>query len=190
MVKITLDTNTFPLEQALRALGGITADVAVTTVITRELERSDWHHESLTLRQLPETAVLDESRYGSAVYGGDADEACFERALVAITNGSFPKKGQRENLTDGQRRQMRDAMIFCTHVREERDIFVSDDEAAFGTEGSAQRLRTAALGKTKIMTLSEFEAFCRSSHGPRQSAAPPTIVRADDAGDSGNGRSR
>lgn len=44
-LKVTLDTNTFPLEQALAALRGKDADVAVTTVTTRELRGSDWENE-------------------------------------------------------------------------------------------------------------------------------------------------
>lgn len=164
-LRITLDTNTFPLEQALLVLGDILADIAVTTVTSRELQGSDWHVESLKLPQLPETWVMGESPLGTAVLGGDAGAECFERALVAITSGSFPKKGQRNNLTPSQRRQMRDAMIFCTHLREQRDIFVTDDKTAFGVEGSAQRDRMTALGRTKVMTLSEFEAFCRGGKG-------------------------
>jgi len=39
-LRITLDTNTLPLERALLALGGIQADVVITTVTAREI-----HHE-------------------------------------------------------------------------------------------------------------------------------------------------
>lgn len=137
-MRITLDTNTFPLEHARRALHGIEADVAVTTVTTRELQGSEWHSEALTLHQLTETWVMDESPLGAAVLGGDGDVLCFEGALRVITNGSFPKPDGPGNLSDVQRRQMRDAMIFCTHLREGRDIFVTDDVKSFGTEGSVQ----------------------------------------------------
>jgi hypothetical protein len=34
---ITLDTNTLPLEQALRALGPVPADVKITSVTAREV---------------------------------------------------------------------------------------------------------------------------------------------------------
>ena len=74
-----------------------------------------------------------------------------------------PKPGRRDNLTPGQRNQLRDATIFSTHVRDSRDIFVSDNKKAFGEEGSEQRQRIAALApQTKIMTLPEFERYCQA----------------------------
>jgi hypothetical protein len=162
---ITLDTNTFPLERALSALRGRRVDVATTTVTTRELAGSDWHSESLTLRQLAETWVLGESPLGTAVLGSEEQAAFFENALRVLTNGSFPRRGQRGALTASQRRQMRDAMAFCTHVREGRDIFVTNDKKAFGINGSDQRQRVEALG-ARVMTLVEFEEFCRSRSAP------------------------
>jgi hypothetical protein len=161
-LKVTLDTNTFPLEQALAALRGKDADVAVTTVTTRELRGSDWENEALTLTQLPEVWVMGEGPLGVAALGDESMRDCFEAALKAISNGSFPRPGQRENLTDAERRQMRDAITFCTHLREGRDIFVTDDKKGFGTDGSEQRQRMLALGSTRIMTLGEFEVFCRT----------------------------
>jgi hypothetical protein len=159
-LKITLDTNTLPLERAMVAATRIGADVVVTTVTAREVHGTKLEPELSTLKLLPETWVLGESPLGTAVLGSDEDAACYEQALRIVSNGAFPRPGARGALSDGQRRQLRDAMIFCAHVREKRDILVSDDTTAFGEESSAQRQRIEALGKTRVMTLPEFERFC------------------------------
>ncbi len=84
----------------------------------------------------------------------------FERILDVMSSRSFPRPGHGSTLTEGERNQMRNAMIFCTRVREGRDIFVTDD-VTFGSEGSAQRQQLSALApQTKIMTLPEFERYC------------------------------
>ena len=161
MLKITLDTNMLPLERTLQALGNIPADVVVTSVTAREVRGTKWEPELSQLHIVPELWVMGESALGMAVLGNEADRDLFEKTVVAITNDSFPRPGARGDLTPLQRSQMRDAMIFCTHVREGRDIFVTDDKKAFGAEGSAQRQRVAALApQTRIMTLAEFENYC------------------------------
>ena len=158
---ITLDTNTLPLEQALRALGPVPADVKITSVTAREVG-SKWEPELSQLEVLAETWVMGESQLGIAVLGSETDTDLYEKTLAAISNGSFPEGEARSQLTDPQRRQMRDAMIFCAHVREKRDIFVTDDVKAFGGENTAHRQRIEALAPgTRIMTLAEFERFCR-----------------------------
>jgi hypothetical protein len=159
-LKVTLDTNTLPLERAIVAATRIGADVVVTTVTAREVRGTKFEPELSILKLLPETMVLGESPLGGAVLGSEDDATCYEGALSIISNGSFPRPGTRGALSDGQQRQLRDAMIFCAHVREKRDIFVSDDTAAFGEENSPQRQRIEALGKTRVMTLPEFERFC------------------------------
>ena len=91
---------------------------------------------------------------GLAALATEAERDLFEMVLVAITNGSFPKSGSRSTLKARQRNQLRDAMIFCTHVREGRDIFVTNDVKAFDSEGGEQRFRVNTLApQTKIMTL-------------------------------------
>ena len=159
-LKITLDTNALPLNRALQALGNIPADVAVTTVTAREVQGTKWEPELWQLRAVPETWVMGESVLGAAVLGNAADRDLFEAVLAAITNSSFPPPGARGELTQGQKNQMRDAMIFSTHVREGRDIFVTNDVRAFGEEGSVQRQKFARLASTRVMTLAEFERFC------------------------------
>ena len=91
------------------------------------------------------------------VLGGDHDVDVFEASLVVIGNGSFPRGGEREELTDGQRRQLRDAMIFTAHVRERRHLLVSNDQKAYVDHGKRQRLES--LGATKIRTAAELIAM-------------------------------
>lgn len=158
---ITLDTNTLPLEQALQALGRIPANVVITTVTAREVEGTKWGPELSVLSVIPEVWVLGESPLGVGALGSRADSDLFERTIAAIASGSFPRPGSRGTLTASQTRQMRDAMIFCTHVRERRDIFVTNDVKAFGEEGSPQRQRVNELAPTRVMTLAEFERFCQ-----------------------------
>jgi len=164
VLKITLDTNTVRPEQLSPAIskvrGGV--DVATTTTVAREIGPT--YHTSLhELHILPEFWVMGESPMGVAVLARETERDLFEATLVAITNGSFPSRENRSTLTQGQRNQLRDAMIFCTHVREGRDIFVTNDVKALGSEGSEQRLRVNTVApKTKIMTLPEFERYCEA----------------------------
>jgi hypothetical protein len=100
-----------------------------------------------------ETLTLDESRLGMAVLGGDESPSRFEAILAIIGDGSFPRRGEREELTDGQRRQLRDAMILEAHTRNGRDVLVSNDVKAFGRE---KRSKLEAVCHTKIRTVDEF----------------------------------
>ena len=121
MLKITLDTNTFRMDRVspaiLKIRGG--ADVVVTTTTAREI--GSVYDPSLSQVQVkPELFVLDESRLATGVLVSAPDATLFERVIHAISNGSFPKPGRRATLTPGEQDQRRDAMIFCTHVREGR----------------------------------------------------------------------
>lgn len=165
MLKITLDTNSVRVEQVSAAIrkirGGV--DIATTTTVAREIG-SMYDPELHQLQVTPELWVMGESVMGMATLASEGERDLFEATLVAITNGSFPSRENRSTLTQGQRNQLRDAMIFCKHVREGHGIFVSDDVKAFGREGSPQRQRMSALApRTKIMTLAEFERFCEGS---------------------------
>lgn len=106
-----------------------------------------------------ETWVLGESPLGMAALGSDESPSRFEAILETIGTGSFPKPGDRENLGDAERRQLRDAMILEAHARERRDILVSNDVKAFGKPGSEKRRHLEALCQTKIMTVDEFREY-------------------------------
>ena len=87
----------------------------------------------------------------------------FEDTLNAISNGSFPPQGKREKLSPGQKRQLRDAMVFVTHVRERHDIFVTDDASGFINDGRRKYLE--GRSNTKILRSEElFDFLLRLSH--------------------------
>jgi hypothetical protein len=109
---------------------------------------------------IPELLVLDESPLGDAILGDDGHVDVFETALRVISAGSFPPPGSREFLTAGQRRQLRDAMIFEAHARARRHVLVTADARGFINDGRRETLE--ALGRTRIVTPGELEALPQS----------------------------
>lgn len=166
MKKVTLDTNVFPIEDLIPLANRNGYDCVVVTVTQRELMGSDI---KTSLSQIYETGVYNESCYGHAVWGSKDDP--FERVLHTISNGSFPKRGSRDPLSDGQRRQLRDAMIFGAHVREKRDIFVTNDLRAF-VNNSRREVLEQSFG-TSIMTRAEFLGFLLKLDAARAEQVPP-----------------
>jgi len=156
-MKITLDTNIFPVEDLLEACCGWGWDFAVVSVTERELDNTDLLVELKPLGNIIETAVYGESKYGMAKYGSKETQSDREEILAIITDGSYPKN--RQNLSKGHRRQLRDSMIFHTHVQERRDIFVTNDERGFIRDGRRERLQRRF--NTLIMTRGEFIAYCK-----------------------------
>lgn len=182
-MKITLDTNQLDdkkitvIHSFAKKLG---FDVKTVTVTDREIEgssikslknpiletgvwdESQWGQSVWGGDSVKETFVLDESKLGSASLGSSEQVSLFEVLLKIISNGSFPKAGKRDNLSAGERRLLRDAMILEAHIREKRDIFVSDDKKAFIGHNGQARKTLEQLGKTKIMTHDEFIAYCKN----------------------------
>ncbi|MEO6202230.1 MAG: hypothetical protein ABIU05_09820 [Nitrospirales bacterium] len=156
MKKVTLDTNIALVEKVTSAVSASDFDFAVISVTDRELSGSTVHVSFASVGRITETLVLGESALGQGVLGGWRDADCFEDALGIISNNAFPEREQRSNLTPGQRRQLRDAMIFCAHVRARRDILVTNDERGFIDGGRRGVLEERF--NTKIMTADEFIA--------------------------------
>ncbi len=180
---ITLDTNlidTVQIDQLSERLEGMPHEFAFISVT----ERERGFEIGFAGRKVVETAVLGESPCGSLlggakpapfvigesllapddaptgrynVLGDDDDVVLFEPSLVIIGNGGFPRVGERDHLTDGQRRQLRDAMIYTAHVRERRHVLVSNDQKAYVNHGKRERLEK--LGATKIRTAAELIAM-------------------------------
>lgn len=183
MLLITLDTNLIDADQVdelSKRLEGTPHEFAFISVT----ERERGFEIGFAGRKVVETMVWGESPWGSLwggskpapfvigesspapddapsgrydVLGDDVDVDVFEASLVVIGNGSFPSQGEREELTDGQRRQLRDAMIFTAHVREGRHVLVSNDQRAYVNHGKRERLER--LGSTKIRTSAELIAI-------------------------------
>lgn len=152
MKRVTLDTNVDPHE-LIRMVPHGEFDFAAVSVTDREVEGTRYGKAFRSLKRVTESGVWGESKWGRVRW---SKPGCLERALHIISHGSFPKVGQRDHLTDRQRRQLRDAMIFCAHVRESREIFVSDDLKAFVNQGRREMLQTEF--NTTIMTRGEFLA--------------------------------
>jgi hypothetical protein len=106
------------------------------------------------LTRVDENVPYGIGPYGAHTWGGRPDPVCCEKALQIISNGSFPPAEQRGALSDGQHRQLRDALILCTHVRDGRDIFVTNDKRAFIAGGRKEKLEAAFA--TIIMTRDDF----------------------------------
>ena len=154
MISVTLDTNILPADALVEAVPSADFEFAVVSVTDRELGASTDLAPSFSVRRVPETGVWGESAWGGAVWGGPSESECLEKALVIIGDGSFPQSNRRGTLTDGQRRQLRDAMIFCAHIRAKRQIFVTDDTRGFVRSGRRQQLEQSF--STRIMTRGEF----------------------------------
>ncbi len=179
MVKITLDTNVLPIENLDSLVKDKSVELAVVSVTSRELEKHSLAVELKELNEITETAVWDESKWGQAkwgpviyetavvgesrlgesVVGSNKDVDVFEKLLEIISSGSFPKPGKRSNLSDGERRQLRDAMILTAHIREGRDIFVTEDVKGFIGRNNEIKKKIESLFKTKIMKKKEFIAY-------------------------------
>jgi hypothetical protein len=149
MRTVTFDSTSKPddaLTLRLRASGW---DVAFSTVSRRELHGAEFG----ALKRVPELAVWNESTWNVARWADAASSERLQRILAIISNGSFPK--QRDCLTEGQRHQLRDAMILEAHFASGRDVFVSSDAKAFIRDGRREKLE--ALLQTRILSPTEFE---------------------------------
>lgn len=150
--KITIDTNLLPADDFIEIAKVRGYEVGIGSVTERELGSSNSPLNVPELGRVLELGIVGESRVGSCVVGSGSDY--LEIILQTISNRSFPKSGNRGRLTDGQRRQLRDAMILEAHAREGRDIFVTNDKKGFIDDGRREKLQS--LLKTRILTREEF----------------------------------
>ena len=150
MTRVTLDTNILPATQLIETARGRDFTFARVTVTDREVEGTPYEVNLEGVGTLLETGVWDESRWGKAVYA--SEDSPLAEILGVISNGSFPS--DRSNLSKGQRRQLRDAMIFEAHLRERNHIFVTNDQKAFIRCGRREAFETRF--DTQILTEQEF----------------------------------
>ncbi len=163
MSTVTLDTNLVDDERLLAVALAAGFKVAHTSVTGRELSGSGITAVGTRRAQLFETGLVGESVAGAFVPGKNEESTDFERVLDIISSGSFPNAEKREDLSNGQHRQLRDAMIFCTHIREKREIFVTNDKRGFVDNGRRQLLEQRY--RTKILTGAEFLQLCVKFQG-------------------------
>jgi hypothetical protein len=162
LLTVTLDTGTLRVVDALAVLDGLEVDVATTTVTARETEGTAWAGKVKQLNLILEPLVLGESVLGAAVLGGEDDRDRYERLLMLLSGGGFPKPGKRGVLTDGNKHLQRDVIILAAHAREGRDILVSNDTKAIGRPGDTLRQQLQREFGIRAMTLDEFTAHCAS----------------------------
>jgi hypothetical protein len=157
MKTITLDTNVLPGTDVLECARRLGLDVAVISVTEREVQTTPFQVQLAAIERIGETGRYGEATYGSATYASPDSGGSLEEILKIVSNGSFPDS--RGSLSLGERRQLRDALIFEAHVREKRDVFVTNDERAFVRNGRRQALETS-FG-TRILTVREFVEVCK-----------------------------
>lgn len=130
-------------------------DIAAVSVSERELRYKI--EKIINLRVLSETTVWNETPWGMGKWGAHSDDEIFEKILSIISNGGFPKSGHRSCLSKGQTHMVRDAMILAAHIREKRDIFLSNDRRAFVGKGNDdKRCNLEKVFGIRVMTLKEF----------------------------------
>jgi hypothetical protein len=160
---VTIDTNILSrdLSESIKAAAEeLGFKVAATSVTYRETENGyDFDDRLEPFDKIVETAYWDESRWDESLWSSTTQESASERILQIITDNSFPPKKMRQNLSDGYKRQLRDAMIFNAHIRERRDIFVTNNTRDFIKDGRREKLEKEF--NTKIMTSEEFLEFAK-----------------------------
>lgn len=166
-IKVTVDTNILNPDKMLRleqAIAGLPIELASITVTDRERGEIWWGDATEALwdqrQRVSEVWVLGESPLGVGLIGSESDDELYETLLKIVSNGAFPKRGQRAQLLKGEQTQKRDVMILLAHTRAARDILVSEDCTAFGKQGQALRTNLQAACSTRIMTVGEFVAYC------------------------------
>lgn len=165
MLRVTLDTDVLPADDVLTAAAGRDIAFAAVSVTVRETRGTSFEIKLSDLTTVPETGVFDESEWDGAVFAEDKGPGPdLEELLRIISSGSFPPPGKRDSLTEGQRHQLRDAMILQAHAREGRDIFVSGDTRAFFKHGRREQL--SAVARSQIMSRVEFTAWLLAPGAP------------------------
>lgn len=160
MPKATIDTGSLPVAGYIglaRQKGFVLAIISTTD---REAAGRGELPDGDEVLRVPEPGVWGEGKWhGFGYWASPEDGECLEAVLTIIGNGSFPPQGSRGNLTLGQRHQLRDAMIFTSHVHFGHEVFVTEDRKGFINGGRREALQ--ARFSTKIMTTNEFIEYLR-----------------------------
>ncbi len=150
-MKVTLDTNILPADDLIASVPPGLFEFSIVSVTDREMGRLATQEN---VSYILETAVWDESRFDESVWGDSESASCLEFCLKIISGGSFPSPNKRDKLLIGELHQLRDAMIFCDHLRNGGEIFVTNDTKGF-IKGD-RRIMLENVFYTRIMTRDEF----------------------------------
>lgn len=151
-------------------------EISYSSVTQRELEGTDILQKISQYEKRMETFVWGESVWGSFVWGGQKAESfaigespigvgcmpknafslLYEKVLQIISDRSFPERSKRDNLSKGQRNQLRDAMNLLTHIQHNGDWFITQDYKGFGKDGSEKRKKLEKLTNTRILSKKQF----------------------------------
>lgn len=162
MKTVTIDTNLANAAELIRDARASGFHITIISTTERELDQSDIRLGAVDCAL--ELILFGESPLNHAVLASQSDAENFEAILQIISNGAFPPPGKRENLSPGQRRQLRDAQILGTHAAAQREIFVTDDQRGFILHGRREQLERQL--KIKILTAPEFRALCSKPDVP------------------------
>ncbi len=150
-MKVTLDTNILPADDLIASVPPGLFEFSIVSVTDREMGRLATQEN---VSYILETAVWDESCFDESVWGDSESASCLEFCLKIISGGSFPPPNKRDKLLIGELHQLRDAMIFCDHLRNGGEIFVTNDTKGF-VKGD-RRIKLENVFYTRIMTRDEF----------------------------------
>jgi hypothetical protein len=153
MKTVTFDSTTQPGDDIVLMAINAGWDVAFTSVTFRENLDPEVKLALNNHHGLPELGVWGESSWGDARWADEAIGNRLEQLLGIISNGSFPK--DRNNLTENELHQLRDAIVLEAHAAHGRIVFVSDDAKAFINQHRREKLET--LFQTRILTTAEFQ---------------------------------
>lgn len=152
--KVTLDTNVLndtKVEQLQAMARGLPIDFQQLTVTEREHEAWQGANFTAPFPSIPETGIFGEAQFGRAVFAAAGAGPLLEAILKIIASGSAPNQNQ-----------LRDALILLSHTRVGNTILVSNDAKAYSGKDGTRRTKREALCKTRVMTLTEFSAYCDS----------------------------
>lgn len=159
-ILVTLDTNVLRHEEVTKieqAVQGLPIELNHVSVTEREFEGTDF---TFLGQRIMETVVWDESRWDQSLWDEAETATVFEQILRIMSDGAFPRN--RDDLSRGHKRQMRDAMILVAHTRTGGNIVVTNETRAFGTKDSPRRTQLEQLCTTKIMNLQDFYSYCQA----------------------------
>lgn len=137
-MKVLIDTNIVTLESLIDELRRHGTEIFIARATKdREVKGTRFEAYVHKIEVAPETFIFGESTFPIR-FGGHEN---LKKILSVISSGSFPKN--QENLTDKQRNQLRDALIFESAIIKNCDIFCSNDNRAFLSHGKREELETA-----------------------------------------------